>query len=110
MGKKKILKVFLSVIITVLFTLIITNSTVKANDEPTYSPKDITVYSFGLNNSNTFTCLFREDLPEVPFVNVEEFLEELYILNYTTTKQSNDIYIVSCKNGEMEMCICHYQQ
>ncbi|MBR3249622.1 MAG: hypothetical protein IKF83_02865 [Clostridia bacterium] len=101
--KNKNLKVFLSVIITVLLTLIITNSTVKANNEPTYLPKDITAYSFGLENSNTFTCLFRDDLPEVPFVNVENFLEELYTLNYTTTKQSNDIYIVSCENGEMEI-------
>ena len=101
--KKKNLKVFLSVIITVLFTLIITNSTVEANNEHTYSPQDITVYSFGLDNSNTFTCLFREDLPEVPFVNVENFLEQLYTIDYTTTKQSNDSYIISCKNGEMEI-------
>ena len=101
--KNKKLKVFLSVIITVLCTLIFTNSTVKANDEPTYSPKDITVYSFGLDNPNTFTCLFREDLPEVPFVNVENFLEQLYTVDYTTTKQSNDSYIISCKNGEMEI-------
>ena len=101
--KNKKLKVFLSVIITVLFTLIFTNPTVKANDELTYSPKDITVYSFGLDNSNTFTCLFRKDLPEVPFVNVENFLEQLYTVDYTTTKQSNDNYIISCENGEMKI-------
>ena len=105
--KNKKLKVFLLVIITVLFTLIFTNSIVKANDEPTYSPKDITVYSFGLDNSNKFTCLFREDLPEVPFVNVENFLEQLYTTDYTTTKQSSDIYIVSCKNGEMEIDVAN---
>ena len=57
--KNKIFKFFLSGIIIVLLTIIMINSNVYANNNPTYITQDVTVYVFGNDKQDTFKCLIR---------------------------------------------------
>ncbi len=65
-----------------------------ADKAPDYEKKDVTAYRYSLDKSETLQCLFTKDLPEVPYVNVEDYLDRLYTVDFTTSSDG-DVYTVS---------------
>lgn len=65
-----------------------------ADKAPDYEKKDVTAYRYSLDKSETLQCLFMKDLPEVPYVNVEDYLDRLYTVDFTTSSEG-DVYTVS---------------
>lgn len=65
-----------------------------ADTQPAYEKKDVTAYRYSLDKSEMLQCLFLKDLPEVPYVNVEDYLDRLYTVDYTTAADG-DVYTVS---------------
>ncbi|MBP3793418.1 MAG: hypothetical protein ILA24_05210 [Ruminococcus sp.] len=65
-----------------------------ADKAPDYEKKDVTAYRYSLDKSETLQCLFMKDLPEVPYVNVEDYLDRLYTVDFTTSSDG-DVYTVS---------------
>lgn len=65
-----------------------------ADKAPDYEKKDVTAYRYSLDKSETLQCLFMKDLPEVPYVNVEDYLDRLYTVDFTTSS-NGDVYTVS---------------
>ena len=65
-----------------------------ADKTPDYEKKDVTAYRYSLDKSETLQCLFTKNLPEVPYVNVEDYLDRLYTVDFTTSSDG-DVYTVS---------------
>ena len=65
-----------------------------ADGEAAYEIKDVTSYLYSMDKSETLRCLFLNDLPEVPYVNVEDYLDRLYTVDFTTSSDG-DVYTVS---------------
>lgn len=65
-----------------------------ADKAPDYEKKDVTAYRYSLDKSETLQCLFTKNLPEVPYVNVEDYLDRLYTVDFTTSSDG-DVYTVS---------------
>ena len=65
-----------------------------ADGEAAYEIKDVTSYLYSMDKSETLRCLFLNDLPEVPYVNVEDYLDRLYTVDYTT-EANGDVYTIS---------------
>ena len=66
-----------------------------------YMQKDVTAYLFGMEEKTTLSCLFRDDLPTVPYVRAMDFLDQLYTVKFTCQKNSDGTFTVSDKNGGM---------
>ena len=65
-----------------------------ADGEAAYEIKDVTSYLYSMDKSETLRCLFLNDLPEVPYVSVEDYLDRLYTVDFTTSSDG-DVYTVS---------------
>lgn len=50
----------------------------KSYQAHTYTKKEINAYPLKDKTALTFECLFREDLPEIPFADAEDFLDQLF--------------------------------
>ena len=66
-----------------------------SNAETAYTPKDVTVYNNSETDTTVFSCMFRDDMPNVPYVNVEDFLDLLFIGSDYNVKADGDIFTVS---------------
>lgn len=72
-----------------------------ANAETTnpYTKKQVTTYDMEETKKSELTCLFRSDMPHIPYVDVEQYLNLIYEedADYTLTG-SGDKYTVVGKN------------
>ncbi|MCR4926604.1 MAG: S41 family peptidase [Lachnospiraceae bacterium] len=64
-----------------------------------YSTAQVTVTVFEGGNSHESACMFDSDLPEVPFVNVEDYLSSIYKTDLVCEKVSEGVYSYE-KNGK----------
>ena len=71
---------------------------------PIYEKKNVKAYD-DVNSSNIveYTCLFRSDLPEIPFVNVEDYLGQLFNIVQKPANQGNGVYVF--ENGDYSMTL-----
>ena len=65
---------------------------------PDYTKKEVNAYPHKSDKPMVFNCLFREDLPEVPFTDAEDFLNQLFTKNVSFNKGENGTY--TFKNGD----------
>lgn len=65
---------------------------------PDYTKKEVIAYPHKSDKPMVFNCLFREDLPEVPFTDAEDFLNQLFTKNVSFNKGENGTY--TFKNGD----------
>ena len=66
-----------------------------------YEKRDVTAYLFGMEDSATLECLFRSDLPEVPYISVTDYLNNIYTDEFTETKNADHTYTVTNPKGSM---------
>ena len=65
-----------------------------AHQEAVYVKKSVTAYKYSKDKSDKLTCLFLNDLPDVPYVNVEDYLDRIYTKDFTT-KAKGSVYTIS---------------
>lgn len=83
-----------------LLPMLLTPSVSAAGEAVSYSRKEVTGYLFGMDSSETFSCLFRPDM-NIPYISAADFLNQIYTAAFTTTKNSDGTYSVTNKNGAM---------
>lgn len=66
-----------------------------------YKNKDLTAYLYSKSEKKTMTCLFRDDLPMIPYVSAVDYLDQLYEVEFKCRKDSQSTFTVSNVNGEM---------
>ena len=87
-------KRIIAALASALFAVSIFPFSALADAGPAYEKKDVTAYRYSMDKSETLQCLFLNDLPEVPYVNVEDYLDRIYVKDYTTSA-SVDVYTIS---------------
>ena len=67
--------------------------------ERKYSEQEVTAYLFTQDRKDNLNCLFFEDMPNVPYINVKDYLEILTASPYTVA-ESGGVYTVTSRSGE----------
>jgi hypothetical protein len=65
-----------------------------ADKEAKYEKREVTAYKYSMDKSEKMQCLFLNDLPDVPYVDVEAYLDSIYTKDFTTSADG-DVYTVS---------------
>lgn len=66
-----------------------------ADDEPAaYEKKTVPTYLYSMDKSEQLECLFRSDLPEIPYIDFEQYADRIYTVDYTTSA-NGDVYTIS---------------
>ena len=92
----KLLSTFLALIM--VFSVIV--PTVAFADKA-YEAKEITAYLYSMDKSTTIECLFDPDLPSIPYIDACDYLQNIYTVEFTETKNEDGTYTVESKNGAM---------
>ena len=60
-----------------------------------YVQKDVKAYLFTEDNTTMINCLFRRDLPEIPYIDTAEYLNVIFIDPYTEAHNEDGTYTVT---------------
>ena len=98
------MKKILTIISALLVIIFAASAAVPALalDDDKYIEKEVTAYMYSMDKTETFTCLFNSDLPDVPFMDVIDFLSKTYILERTLIDNGDGTYTVSCLTGDID--------
>lgn len=66
-----------------------------------YTSREVTAYLYGTDDTLTMKCLFRSDLPTVPYISAVDYLNQLYTEPFTCVGNGDGTYTVSDSYGEM---------
>lgn len=97
-------KLFANFFIIIIFSIFITTPVSAAQEQSSgYQKKLLNAYAL---NSKTpsleINCLFREDLPAVPFISTEDFLNQLFSTNVSVSENNGTFTFT---NDEYHMII-----
>lgn len=62
-----------------------------------FEKKNVTAYLYSNDKSEEIECLFSKELSEVPYVSMEDYLDRVYTVDFTTASEGN-IYTVTGNN------------
>lgn len=62
------------------------------NQKPDYTKSEVNAYPYKEKTPIVFECLFREDLPEIPFVDAEDYLNQLFTETVGFEKGEKGVY------------------
>lgn len=96
---KKATSLLLSLILLISAAIVPVSAT--ADSKRKYQRKSVTAYLFKKDDTAKLDCLFFDDLPDVPYVSADDYLNRIYTVKFTTTDHKNGSYTVKCDNGEM---------
>ena len=63
--------------------------------------RSVTAYLYNMNNSKEIECLFTSALPDMPYIDAVDYLNSVYTVPYTESKNDDGTVTVSCKEGSM---------
>lgn len=66
-----------------------------AEKKAVYTKKEVNAYPLGETKSLVFGSLFREDLPDVPFISAEDYLNQLFTEKVGVKKDENGKTLLS---------------
>lgn len=95
------MKKALSFLIAVVILLAAAAPAAAAPSGVTYESKAVTAYLYSKDKTQVMTCLFRADLPTVPFINAVDYLDQLYTVEFACNQNPDGTYTVSDPNGKM---------
>lgn len=72
-----------------------------ADDKGAFKKKSVTAHIFKKDKTATLNCLFFDDMPNIPYVNAEEYLNQIYTIEFSTVDNRDGTYTVKNDNGEM---------
>ena len=94
-------------ILTLLFSCAALPVTAAPSGGVSYKNKQVTAYLYSKSEKKEMTCLFRDDLPTVPYVSAVDYLNQLYTVEFKSRKNADGTFTVSDVNGEMVVDIEH---
>lgn len=71
-----------------------------AADKITYTEKEVKAYLYSMDDTITLNCLFRDDIPELPYIDVTDYLNQFYKADFTEKDNGDGTFTVSNKNGD----------
>lgn len=72
-----------------------------AQAESEYETEEVTTYLFDMEHQKEMTLAFKTDLPSVPYVSAEDYLEVIYADDFTEEKQGDGIFRISTSKASM---------
>ena len=72
--------------------------TLHSGEPISCTEKEVPLYRNSLEEEDSFTCFFYEDMPNVPYVFYEDFAETFYKLELTVTDQGSGKYSIAKKD------------
>ena len=81
--------------LTLVLTALFTNAaacTPNAKQAHVYEKKEVSAYPLKEQTPLTFACLFRDDLPEIPFTDAQDYLNQLFTSEVGFQKGENGTY------------------
>ncbi len=96
---KRATSLLLSLILLICAAIVPASATAENNRKS--QKKSVTTYLFKMDDTTKLDCLFFDDLPDVPYISADDYLNQIYTVKYTTTDHKNGTYTVKCDNGEM---------
>ena len=100
---KKALSLILSAAISCSFICTAVTASAAETEKPVYEEKTVEAFDApGSSNTVSFECLFRSDLPEIPFVSAEDYLGILYNLDKAPSGNGS---VFTFENGGYTMTI-----
>lgn len=94
---KKALSILASLLILASF---LTALPVSATDAAiVYTAKDVVTHVVEPEETLTLSCLFRNDIPDLPYIEVTDYLNHIYKVAFTSADNGNGAFTVSNKNG-----------
>ena len=63
--------------------------------------RGITAYRYSMDDSFTVECLFTAELPDMPYINVVDYCETVFIDSFTEAKNEDGTYTVANSKGTM---------
>lgn len=73
---------------------------VYAAEKP-YEIRELAAYLYDLEHTAVYNCLFKEGLPDVPYMDAKDYLSNVYIAEFTEGENADGTYTVSCEAGTM---------
>ena len=74
---------------------------IATGDAVSYRAEELTAYLYSKDDTVSMSCLFRADLPTVPYIGAVDYLNQLYTVAFTSKKNPDGTFTVSDPNGEM---------
>lgn len=68
--------------------------------ERTYREQELDAYLYNNENKETIKCLFFEDMPNVPYIDVKDYLEIIAAQPFTVAESGSGVYTVTGKEGK----------
>ncbi|MEF2885107.1 MAG: hypothetical protein U0P28_07975, partial [Ruminococcus sp.] len=81
--------------LTLVLTALFTNAaacTPNTKQAHVYEKKEVSAYPLKEQTPLTFACLFRDDLPEIPFADAQDYLNQLFTSEVGFQKGENGTY------------------
>lgn len=75
--------------------------TVNAAGSEAITKRTVPTYLYDMDHQIGLECLFTSELPEVAYIDAEDYLDHLYSVDAVETKNPDGTFTVSNKNGAM---------
>ena len=63
--------------------------------------KAVKLHQFSMDKTKDVNCIFYKELPSMPYMDVEEYLELLFEKDYSTAEDGDHIYTITSPTGKM---------
>ena len=94
---KKTVSIVLTFVLVI--SLAVPSLTVGATE--TIVTKNLTTYLYSIDQQTEMECLFTSALPEIPYIDAADYLNQIYNDGFTETNNGDGTYTVSCPDASM---------
>lgn len=88
-------------ILLLMISAVIVPASAAAGDKGSFKKKTVTAYLFNKKDTEKISCLFFDDMPNIPYISADDYLNQIYTVEFSTEDNRNGTYTVKCANGEM---------
>lgn len=97
---KRLLSILLAMVLMVTAVIPALSVAATGEEEP-YEVKTLTTYVYSKDQATATDALFTKQLPTLPYLDAADFLDRIYTVDFTTTKNQDGTYSVTSQNGTM---------
>ena len=98
---KKQISLLLSLILYALSAVVPVSAV--ADNHGAFQQKTVTAHLYKMDDTAKIDCLFFDDLPDVPYISAEDYLNRIHTIDFSTEDNHNGTYTVKSENGSMEV-------
>ena len=91
---KKLIKTISIIVVIAMLSGTLGAISINAEDA-VYTPADVTAYLYSAESEKTITCLFREDLPDAPYIDPIDYLNVIYTDLFTEQLNDDGTYTIT---------------